>query len=309
MNTQFKQVLSIIKSGDVIAAPTDTVYGLLGDATSDIAVQRVYELKKRPINKQLIVLVSGLDMAKNIAEISHDTGKIAEHFWIKKQQPLTLILNLKTPNNLSKLITSGYQTIALRRPSNSIALDIIEQLNLPLFAPSANISSHISPTSASMVHNEFGNKIKLILDTNVRNYGVESTILDITKKPYTVLRTGSVSNNEILDFIKKLHGSDDVLIFKKERKNCCLKLPLRKNVESPYVNEAFIAFGQTNIKCDVNLSPTGDVEEAAKNLYCAINALDDPTKYSGIAVMPIPNTGIGLCINDKLDLFIKNNKI
>lgn len=317
MNKLLKHAIDLIRTGEVIAAPTDTVYGLLGDATNDIAVKKIYMLKNRPLNKQLIVLVSGLDMAQEIADFSPEARDIANFFWINQQKPLTLVLHLKQSNNLSKLITAGYQTIALRRPSNSIALALIKELNLPLVAPSANISSHISATSANMVREEFGQSIKLVLDSPICKYGIESTILDMTKTPYTIVRTGSVTNDEIFDFLKKhldnsmtnsILTSNSVLLTSKQFiKTYRLKLPLRINAMHPSKGEAFIAFGKTNIKHDINISPTGNLKEAARNLFKAINMLDNPNKYSGIAIMPIQNQGLGISINNILSHCLHSN--
>ncbi len=299
------QAVDFLRKSDIIAAPTDTVYGLFGDATSDKAIKKIYEVKGRPSYNPLIVHVNGIEMAKTIAEFNYESENIANYFWNVVKKPLTIILKLNN-NKISKYVTSGLQTVALRCPNNKIAINLISEFNGPLAAPSANTSNKISPTSYLMVKNDIGNKVPLIIDGGECNVGIESTIIDLTKKPYTILRPGGVSIEDIEKYINKN------IIFNNENKDNTIiapgmikkhyspNLPLRINAITPNDGEAFIAFGKTDKKYDANLSTNGDLYEAARNLFSTLSKLDDPNKYKGIAIMPIPNIGIGVGINDRI---------
>lgn len=156
-----EKAVSLLRQGEVIAARTDTVYGLLADATIDTAVQRVYELKKRPKNKALIVLINTLEMAKCVAELTDEAIRYAHHVWFEGQKPVTLVLKAK---NISMIATGGGDTVALRLPHNEFCLALIRQLEHPIVAPSANISGHPTAISADMVKTDFGAKLQLIID-------------------------------------------------------------------------------------------------------------------------------------------------
>lgn len=299
------QAVNYLKKGDIIAAPTDTVYGLFGDATNDDAIQKIYKVKGRPSYNPLIVHINSIEMAKTIAEFNDEAKSIANYFWNIVKKPLTIVLKL-TNNNISKYVTAGLNTVALRCPYNKIAIDLINKFNGPLAAPSANTSNKISPTSYEMVKNDIGNKIPLILDGGECNIGIESTIIDLTRKPYVILRPGGVSNEDIEDFLNtnivfnNKNESNTIIAPGMIKKHYSPNLPLRINATEPYEGEAFIAFGNTNHKYDANLSITGDLYEAARNLFSTISKLDDPKKYKGIAIMKIPNIGIGVGINDRI---------
>ena len=299
------QAVDYLKKGDIIAAPTDTVYGLFGDATNDNAIKKIYEVKERPSYNPLIVHVSNIEMAKTIAEFNNESESIANYFWNIIKKPLTIVLKL-TNNNISKYVTAGLSTVALRCPYNKIAIDLIKEFNGPLAAPSANTSNKVSPTSYEMVKNDIGNKIPLILDGGECNIGIESTIIDLTRKPYVILRPGGVSNEDIEEFLNtnivsnNKDESNTIIAPGMIKKHYSPNLPLRINATEPHEGEAFIAFGDTKHKYDANLSITGDLYEAARNLFSTINKLDNSKKYKGIAIMPIPNIGIGVGINDRI---------
>ena len=303
MNNLLLQAIEYLRKGDVVVAPTDTVYGLFGDATNDNAIKKIYEVKGRPLYNPLIVHVNGIEMAKTIAEFNEDAENIANYFWQIVKKPLTIILKL-TNKNISKYVTAGLPTVALRCPYNKIAIDLISEFGGPLAAPSANTSNRISPTSYFMVQKDIGNKVPIILNGGECNIGIESTIMDLTVRPYTILRPGGVSQEEIENFlntkviINNKHGS--IIAPGMIKKHYSPKLPLRINVNDPYEGEAFIAFGTTDKKYDANLSISGNLYEAARNLFSTLSKLDDSTKYNGIAIMPIPNIGIGVGINDRI---------
>lgn len=299
------KAVEYLKQGKIIAAPTDTVYGLFGNATNDEAIKKIYEVKGRPSYNPLIVHVNGIKMAKSIAEFNNEAEHIANYFWNVVNKPLTIVLKLIN-NNISKYVTAGLSTVALRCPYNKIAIDLISTFNGPLAAPSANTSNKISPTSYSMVKNDIGDKISLVLDGGECNIGIESTIIDLTRKPYVILRPGGVSNEDIEEFLNTniifndTNQNKTIIAPGMIKKHYSPNLPLRINANEPHEGEAFIAFGQSNYKCDANLSTTGDLYEAARNLFITLSKLDNPNKYKGIAIMPIPNIGIGVGINDRI---------
>ncbi len=305
VNNLIYEAVKYLRHGDIVAAPTDTVYGLFGDATNDNAIKKIYAVKGRPSYNPLIVHVGNIKMAETIAEFNNESENIANYFWNIVKKPLTIVLKL-TNNNISKYVTSGLQTVALRCPYNKIAIDLISEFNGPLAAPSANTSNKISPTSYSMVKNDIGNKIPLILDGGECNIGIESTIIDLTKKPYIILRPGGVSKEDIEEFLhtnvlfNNNNENNTIIAPGMMKKHYSPNLPLRINAKEPNTGEAFIAFGNTNIKYDANLSVNSDLYEAARNLFYTLSKLDDPRKYIGIAIMPIPNVGIGVGINDRI---------
>ena len=178
-----QKAIDLLRRGEVIAAKTDTVYGLLADATNDSAVRKVFELKQRPFSKALIVLVDSLNMAKEIAEFSEEAEEFAKKIWIVEKKPVTLVLKAK---NVSKLVTGGGDTVAMRLPDNEFCLELIKGLGKPVVAPSANISGHPTAISTNMVRDDFKDQI-LIIDGGVCK-SHPSTIINLTGKKMEVLR-------------------------------------------------------------------------------------------------------------------------
>lgn len=296
--------IELLKSGEPVVAPTDTVYGLFGDAKSDTAIKKIYEIKERPSFNPLIAHVSSVEMAEKLAYFNDYAHKLTRHFWFDLKRPLTIVLSLKPESGISKHVTAGLDTIALRCPSHPLALELISAFGNPLAAPSANTSNHLSPTSADMVRADLGNKVKLILDGGVCSVGLESTILNMSQKPYTLLRHGAVTQSEIESVLNiKItvpSKTEKVIAPGMMLKHYSPYLPLRINVTDPYPDEAFIAFGKTDKPYFLNLSPTGDLAEVAKNLFDFLYKADNAGNFKRIAIMPIPNVGIGLAINDRL---------
>ncbi len=296
--------VKLLKSKEPVVAPTDTVYGLFGDAKSDIAVKKIYEIKGRPSFNPLIAHVSSVEMAKKLAYFNDDALRLTQYFWLDIKRPLTVVLPMKPKCGISKHVTAGLDTIALRCPSHPVALKLISAFGNPLAAPSANTSNHLSPTSADMVRADLGSKVQLILDGGVCNVGLESTILNMSQTPYVLLRHGAVTQSEIENVLKMKitvpNKTEKVIAPGMMLKHYSPYLPLRINVIEPYQNEAFIAFGSTDKPYFLNLSPKGDLEEVAKNLFDFLYKADNTGKFKGIAIMPIPNTGIGIAINDRL---------
>lgn len=296
--------VDLLKSEEPVVAPTDTVYGLFGDAKSDTAIKKIYKIKGRPSFNPLIAHVNSLEMAEKLAYFSNDARILAKYFWFNIERPLTIVLPLKPESQISKHVTAGLNTIALRCPSHPLALELISAFGNPLAAPSANTSNHLSPTSADMVRTDLGRKVKLILDGGVCNVGLESTILNMSQSPYVLLRHGAVTRDEL----ETILGIDIIVPETNEKviapgmilKHYAPHLPLRINVTTPHNNEAFIAFGKSDKPYFLNLSPTGDLVETAKNLFEFLYKADNTGHFNGIAIMPIPNIGIGMAINDRL---------
>jgi len=294
----------LIKKGRVISVMTETVYGLLADAENSRAVEEIYDLKERPKINPLIVHVDTIEMAKKYAIFTEDALKIASKFW---PGPLTLVLKRKKNCSISSIVTAGLSTIAMRIPDSRVFLNIINKSKKPIAAPSANRSGYVSSTNASHVHNSFGDKLGLIVNSGQSRIGLESTVLDLTKKPYKILRKGIYdkdiisrnSNVKIFDSDKKFYvekpKSPGLL-----QKHYSPNTPLRLNVKKPMKNEVFLSFGnQYEINNSFNLSESADLNEAAYNLFDFL-IKSDQLKKKRIAVAPIPNNGIGIVINERL---------
>ncbi|MDR2075037.1 MAG: threonylcarbamoyl-AMP synthase, partial [Holosporales bacterium] len=274
-----EKTLSLLKKGEIIVAPTDTVYGLFGDATSDIAVQRIYKIKNRPMCNPLIAHVSSINMAKMYTELSSENKELIDIFWGNSGSPITFVVPLRKNSSISSFVTAGLGTLAIRMPSHPVSLEIINKFGKPLAAPSANTSTFLSPTSADMVKKDLGNKVPLIIDAGKCVVGVESTILDITEKPYRILRHGGLPLEDIEKTIgqKILKKAQEDVIRSPGmmKKHYSPSIKVRMNASFPLEGEAFIAFGETDIKYDANLSESGSLAEAARNLFSALKFCDD----------------------------------
>lgn len=302
MDHTIDTAVNILKAADVVVAPTETVYGLFGDATSDKAIQKIYNIKGRPLSNPLIIHVSSIEMAQKYCKLNKTDIELIDKFWNIERLPITFVVHLRKNTDISRLVTAGLRTIAIRRPNNDITLQMITKFGKPLAAPSANTSTMVSPTSAQMVRTDLGDKVPLIIDGQECKVGVESTILDITKDPYVVLRHGGAP----IEMISGICGKN---IIENKNETCIIapgmmkrhyapSIPLRMNAEAPREGEAFITFGSDRL--GENLSIDGDLNEAAHNLFSLIKKCDNPDMFNGIAVMPIPNIGIGKAINDRL---------
>lgn len=306
-NSDLIKAADLIKQGELIAFPTETIYGLGADATNETAVRRVFHAKGRPNFNPLIAHVSSIEMAKTIAEIDDRAMRLIMLFW---PGPLTLILK-KKPNTVCDALTAGLDTVAVRMPANDVALKLIENAGVPIAAPSANKSGCPSPTEARHVIRSFDNDmVSGVVNGGRTKIGLESTILDLTSENPEILRHGFITAEDIQN--KLLMKVEESTTPDKKGKvkspgqllrHYAPSLPVRLNVKYHVKqNEALIAFGKTRLKAKrvINLSPTKDLKEAAHNLFAALIELDEKDLYSGIAVMPIPNKGIGVAINDKL---------
>ena len=299
--SNLKKTKKNLDNNNVIGMPTETVYGLAGNAYSDKSIKKIFKLKKRPSFNPLIIHFKNLKDLKNDAIINDNFIKLYNVFC---PGPITFVLKKKKQSKISKKATAGKETVAVRIPKHKIARNLLKILKFPLAAPSANISSKLSPTSAEDVREEFGNKIKYILDGGPCKIGLESTIIDLTGKP-SVLRPGSITLKKIQKVLKK-----KVKIKKKFKKITApgqLKLhyspgiPVKMNRKSAIKQQALIGFGKKfkSKKNHFNLSKSGDLKEAANNLYKTMRKIKKK-KFKSIAVVKIPNTEIGYAINDRL---------
>ena len=296
-----KKAKKNIENNNVIGLPTETVYGLAGNAYSNKSVKKIFLLKKRPNFNPLIIHFKNLKALKNDAVINANFKKLYKAFC---PGPITFILKKKKNSKISKIASVGKKTIAVRIPKHKIARSLLNLLKFPLAAPSANISSKLSPTSAMDVLEEFGNKVKFILDGGQSKIGLESTIIDLTTKP-TILRPGCITIKKIQKILRK-----KIEIKKSTKKIKApgqLKLhyspgiPVEMNKKYAKKNQALIGLGKKfkTKKNHFNLSKTGNLKEAANNLYKTMREIKKQ-KFKSIAVVKIPNKDIGYAINDRL---------
>ena len=296
-----KRAKKIIENNNVIGLPTETVYGLAGNAYSNKAVKKIFKLKKRPSINPLIIHYKKLEDIKNDAIYDSSLIKLYKAFC---PGPITFILKKKSKSNLSKIATAGKKTVAIRFPGHEVAQNILKLTKNPLAAPSANISTRVSSTCAKDVFDEFGKKIKIILDGGKCKIGLESTIIDLTGKP-SILRPGKITKEKIEKILKKKIKIKK--IFKKVSAPGQLKLhyspgiPLEMNKKTINKQQALIGFGKKFKigKNYFNLSKKGNLKEAANNLYKTMREIKK-RKFKSIAVIKIPNKGIGYAINDRL---------
>ncbi len=296
----------LLQEGGLVAFPTETVYGLGGDATNERAVAAIFEAKGRPRFNPLISHVLGADEARRLVQWNDIADKLAARFW---PGPLTLVLPRAKDSPIALLATAGLDTVAIRAPSHSVAQALIRAAGRPLAGPSANRSGAVSPTRAEHVAESLGERVKLILDGGPCLIGLESTVLDLTTTPPTLLRPGGATREAIEAVIGPVALSEAVASGDAPRtspgqlaSHYAPARPVRLNATSVGLDEGLLAFGPQAPKgamLSLNLSPTGDLGEAAANLFAMLRALDRPG-IGRIAVMPIPETGLGLAINDRL---------
>lgn len=292
-----------LRQGKLVAFPTETVYGLGGDATSDRAVAAIFAAKGRPSFNPLIVHVANIASAAQYAELSAKAQTVARAFW---PGPLTLVLPRRRDCRISLLATAGLDSVAIRVPAHKIAQTLLMMAGLPLAAPSANPSGRLSPTSADHVMADLGDKVEFVIDGGACPVGVESTVLSLLEDRPRILRPGAVTAEALSAALKEPvpieQGTDDAAAPRSPGRlvsHYAPSLPVRLEAAAPEPGEALLGFGPSAPKDALNLSPTGDLQEAAANLFAMLRQLDDP-KHRAIAVMPVPDTGLGIAINDRL---------
>ena len=301
IQSNIKKAKEYLDKKQCVAVPTETVYGLAGNAYSDISVRRIFKLKKRPVNNPLIVHYYNINRLKEDCDINEDFIKLYKKF---SPGPITFVLKLKNQSKVSKFVTNGKKTLAVRFPKHPMLRKLLKILDYPLAAPSANISTRLSTVQALDVKEEFGSKIRYILDGGKCQVGIESTIINLTNKP-TILRFGGIDNSKIEMTLKK-----KISINTKSNNNLSPGqlplhyspgIPLRINVKKPKLNEAFVLIKKRKItfKNYYYLSKEYNLKQIAKNLYSLLRKIRKDG-YKMVAVEKIPNIGSGKTINDRL---------
>ena len=301
IQSNIKKAKQYLDKNHCIAVPTETVYGLAGNAYSDISVKKIFRLKKRPTNNPLIVHYSDINKLKIDYHINDNFIKLHKEL---SPGPITFILKLKKESKISKLVTNNQKTLAVRFPKHPLFKKLLKNLSYPLAAPSANISTRLSSVQASDVIEEFGSKIRYVLDGGKCQIGIESTIINLLNKP-TILRFGGLDISGINRILKK-----KVLVKTNSKKKIAPGqfplhyspgIPLRTNVTKPKMNEAFVLIKKrkTRSKNYYYLSKKNNLQQSAKNLYTLLRKIKKDG-YKFIAVEKIPNKGIGKTINDRL---------
>jgi L-threonylcarbamoyladenylate synthase len=307
--TAIAEAARCLADGGLVAFPTETVYGLGADATNARAVARLYAAKGRPSFNPLIAHVSETAAARRLATFDSAAERLAAAFW---PGPLTLVLRRRAGCPVAELATAGLDSIAVRVPSHPVARDILGRFGGPVVAPSANRSGHVSPTTAAHVSTDLGGRIDLIVDGGPTSVGLESTIVALLDRPL-LLRPGGLPRSEIVRVLGfELHDlpmeqadSETVIAPGMMTSHYAPRARLRLNVERVEPGEALLAFGSRvplgaeRAARALNLSPSGDLVEAAANLFSHLRTLD-AAGAPGIAVMPVPRDGLGEAINDRL---------
>ena len=291
---------AILRDGGLVAFPTETVYGLGADATNGKAVAAIFAAKGRPSFNPLIVHVKDRAAAEALAEFMPPARELAEAFW---PGALTLVLPRRSDCPLSLLVSAGLDTVALRVPAHPVAMHLIKAVDRPLAAPSANTSGHVSPTTAAHVAEEFGGTIDFILDGGPTRFGLESTVIGFEGRKPVLLRPGAVTRKAVETIAGTLATPSNAAVQSPGQlaSHYAPRAKLRLNAHGIEASEALLAFGANipaNAKRLLNLSPSGDLKEAAANLFAMLRKLD--AEADAIAVMPIPNRGLGEAINDRL---------
>ena len=297
--SQIDAAAALLRAGELVAFPTETVYGLGADATNDRAVARVYEAKGRPQFNPLITHVADLKAAEELGEFGEHAQKLAARFW---PGPLTLVVPRWTDCAVSRLASAGLGSIAIRVPRHPLAQALLKAAAVPIVGPSANPSGGLSPTTADHVSAGLGDRVSMILDGGAAPIGVESTIVGLYDDVARFLRVGGIAREEIEDVIGRRlfvplprgapHAPGQL------ESHYAPRAQLRLNAKAPRAGESWLGFGRSSV-FGRNLSAKGDLVEAAAALFDHLHQLD-AQGAEVIAVAPIPNRGIGVAINDRL---------
>ena len=299
--SNIKKAIKYLNNHECVAIPTETVYGLAGNAYSNKATSKIFKLKKRPKKNPLIVHYYNLNILKKDCIINKKFLKLYKKFC---PGPISFILKLKKNSLISKNVSNNKDSLAVRFPKHILTRKLLKNLKYPLAAPSANISTKISPVSKQDVVDEFGKKIKFILDGGQSKIGMESTIISLINKPQ-ILRLGGIEKNKINKFLKTniriIKKKNSILVPGQGKVHYSPEIPIRLNVKKPKQNEAFILIKKRKLSARnyYYLSKSKNLKEAAKNLYKTLRTIKK-TKFKSIAVERIPNIGFGETINDRL---------
>ena len=292
----------ILNKNNIIAVPTETVYGLAGNAYSNESIKKIYRMKKRPRKNPLIIHYYNLKALKKDAHLDKKFFKLYRKF---SPGPITYVVRKKENSKISLLANANLKTIAIRFPKNKIIRKLLKNLKFPLAIPSANISSALSPVSSEDVLDEFSKKLNFILDGGISKIGLESTVINLYGKTQ-ILRPGVISQNEISKVLKKkisiLKKTNKIKSPGQLKKHYSPGIPIKLNCKKVDNKAAFIVFGKkykNNKKNIFNLSKCGDLEEAARKLYKTLRKIKN-LGFKKINVSKIPNNKIGIAINDRL---------
>lgn len=278
----------LILAGKPVAVPTETVYGLAADATNADAVARIYEAKGRPSFNPLIVHVPDLDAARAIGDFSEEALALANEYW---PGPLTLVVPLRPDAGVASIVTAGLPSVGLRVPAHPAMQALLRAVGRPLAAPSANASGLISPTRAEHVLKSLGGRLPLIVDGGLTERGLESTIVAATGGPLRLLRSGPI------DVKTEQSRGPNIEAPGQLASHYAPSKPLRLNAHEGCEDEFLIGFG--TIECSANLSPSGNLVEAAARLFDLLHRADG-SALPRISVAPVPDEGLGRAINDRL---------
>ena len=299
-NSSIKKSINYLKNNECIGIPTETVYGLAANAYSSSAVSKVYKLKKRPKKNPLIVHYYSKSQLERDCHLNKNFYKLYRKFC---PGPLTFILRLKSNSMIDNKVTNKKKSLAVRFPKHPVIRSLLNKIDFPLAAPSANISSSISPVTKNDVIDEFGKKIKYVLNGGRSNIGLESTIIDLTSKP-KIIRLGGLN----LEYLKKIlnvrlnYNSDTKRDYPGQRRlHYSPGIPIRLNIKDPKKNSAYILINKKKFTSRnfFYLTKNKNLEEAGKNLYKTLRKIKK-RKFKLIEVEKIPNIGIGRTINDRL---------
>ena len=292
----------IIKNGGLVSFPTETVYGLGASIYEPKAVAGIFEVKGRPSFNPLISHIAEIDEMKEFVVADERALELAKKFW---PGPLTFVLPRKGENPLLDMVCAGLKTMTVRCPNHKVALELIKKSGSPIVAPSANRSQTISPTTAEAVYESLGDRVDMILDGGQCEVGVESTILDLTTPQAVLLRAGGITKEQLEEAlggeILISDGNPDKPTSPGQMlKHYAPSKKFRINAFAPMEGELYIGFGKEFDFGELNLSKSGDLREAASNLFSYMRIADKNSKYERIAMAPIPNEGVGMAINDRI---------
>ena len=299
--SNIKKAKKYLDKNYCIGVPTETVYGLAANAYKNSAVKKIFNLKKRPKNNPLIVHYFDINSLKKDCFINDNFTKLYKKF---SPGPITYVLKLKKSSKISKYVTNNQKSLAVRFPKHALFKNLLKQLDYPLAAPSANITTKVSAVKVRDVKEEFGNKVKYILDGGTCAIGIESTIISLIGKP-TILRLGGLDISKIQKIlVVKLNIATNPkkkIAPGQSRLHYSPGIPLRMNIIKPKNHEAFILIKKrkTKLKNCFYLTTKNNLDEAAKNLYSCLRKIKNKG-YTSIAVEKISNKGLGRAINDRL---------
>ena len=298
MKIDIKKAQKVLKNGDLVIFPTETVYGLGGDATNEFAIKKIYKVKRRPLNNPIICHFKDIKSIEKNFIFNKVAYILAKKFW---PGPLTLILEKKESSNICHILSNQKKFVGCRIPQHPVAQKLLEKIKFPIAAPSANLSTKLSSTKVEHLSGKLKKNI-LILNGGKSFHGLESTVVDVSNNNVKILRLGSITEEQIKKVVPKviISKKDNYLKFSpgQQKLHYSPNLPLRINVNSVFKGEALLNFGKNNLKSDIielNLSPTGNLKEAGKNFYDYLHLLDN-SKCNGIAVAPVPNIELGKTI-------------